>query len=64
MCTVTLNQCFRATKKNVLIFYLKMNILTVVKYCYILHGRVCVMTSLEFQCKVSTNLIAIGALAV
>ena len=32
------------TKKNILIFHLKIIIFTAVKYCCILHGRVCVMT--------------------
>ena len=42
MCTH--NQCFRANKrKNIIIFNLKINIFTAVKYCYILHGRVWVM---------------------
>ena len=40
MCTN--NQCFRA-KKNKIYFYLKINIFTAVKYCCILHGRVCVI---------------------
>ena len=42
MCTH--NQCFTAkkTKKNI-IFHLKIVIFTAVKYCCILHGRVCVM---------------------
>ena len=39
----THNQCFRAKKKNIIFFYLKIDIFTAVKYCYILHGRVCVM---------------------
>ena len=44
MCTH--NQCFRAkkTQKKYIIFHLKMNIFTAVKYCCILHGRVCVMS--------------------
>ena len=41
MCTN--NQCFRAKKKKYYIFYQKINIFTAVKYCCILHGRVCVM---------------------
>ena len=35
--------CFRA-KKNIN-FHLKMNIFTAVKYCCIVHGCVCVMSS-------------------
>ena len=30
-------------KKNIMIFHLKINIFTAVKYLCILHGRVCVM---------------------
>ena len=30
--------------KNIIIFHLKINIFAAVKYCCILHGRVCVMT--------------------
>ena len=41
MCTH--NQCFRAKKKKNIIFHLKINIFTVVKYSCILHGRVCVV---------------------
>ena len=42
MCTH--NQCFRAKiRKNIIFFLLKNNIFTAVKYCCILHGRVCVM---------------------
>ena len=41
MCTH--NLCFEQKKKNILIFYMKINIFTAVKYCCILHGRVCVM---------------------
>ena len=33
-------------KKNINKFHLKMNIFTAVKYCCILHGRVCVMSIL------------------
>ena len=29
--------------KNIIIFHLKINIFTAVKYCCILHGRVCLM---------------------
>ena len=43
MCTH--NQCFKPNEKNIIIFHLKMNIFTAVKYCCILHGRVCVMCS-------------------
>ena len=43
MCTH--NQCFMQKKRKRLhLFHLKINIFTVVKYCCILHGRVCVMT--------------------
>ena len=41
MCTH--NQCFRAKKKNIVIFHLKINSFTAVKYCCILHERICVM---------------------
>ena len=30
-------------RKNLIIFHLKSNIFTAVKYCCILHGRVCIM---------------------
>ena len=43
MCTH--NQYFRAKKKNIINFLVKMNIFTAVKYCCILHGRVCVMAT-------------------
>ena len=33
-------------EKNIIIFYLKINIFTAVKYCCLLHGRVCVMLEL------------------
>ena len=49
MCTH--NQCFRAKKKNIIIFHLKINIFTAVKYCLILHGHVCVM----YDSQVSYN---------
>ena len=41
----THNQCFRAKKFFLIIFNLKINIFTVMKYCCIpvLHGRVCIM---------------------
>ena len=32
-------------RENIIIFHLKMNIFTALKYCCILHGRVCVMCS-------------------
>ena len=42
--TCTRNQCLEQKKrKNIIIFHLKMNIFTAVKYCCILHGRVFVM---------------------
>ena len=41
MCTH--NQCFRAKMKNIIIFHQKINIFIAVKYCCLLHGRVCVM---------------------
>ena len=42
MCTH--DQCFRAKRFFFFfIFHLKINIFTVVKYCCILHGRVCIM---------------------
>ena len=49
MCTH--NQCFeQKNMKNNIFFHLKINIFTAVKYCCILHGRVCVMIlSLIFQ---------------
>ena len=34
---------FSKNMKNIEQFHLKMNIFTAVKYCCILHGRVCVM---------------------
>ena len=36
MCTCL--QCFRAKKKNIIIFNLKINIFTTVKYCYLLYN--------------------------
>ena len=41
MCTH--NQCLRAKEKNIIIFHLKINIFTAVKYCCILHRFVIVM---------------------
>ena len=36
---------FKSKNKNyIIIFHLNINIFTAVKYCCILHGRVCVMT--------------------
>ena len=49
MCTH--NQCFRAKKKNIIIFHLKINIFTAVKYCCLLHGSVGVMIKDMFVCK-------------
>ena len=40
MCTH--NQCFEQKKEKY--YNLKINMFTVMKYCCILHGRVCVMT--------------------
>ena len=37
-------------KKNIIIFHPKINIFTAVKYCCILHGRVCVMSDLVETC--------------
>ena len=46
MCTH--NLCFeQKLKKNITFFHLKINIFTAVKYCCILHGRVCVMETLH-----------------
>ena len=36
------------SKKNITIFHLKIIIFTLVKYCCILHGRVCAMILLRF----------------
>ena len=41
MCTH--NQCFERMRKNIMLFHLKIDIFAAVKYCCILHGRVCVM---------------------
>ena len=46
MCTH--DQCLRAKKKKNIIFHLKINIFTAMKYCCILHGRVCVMCYLLY----------------
>ena len=47
MCTH--NQCLRAKKfKYIVIFHPKMNIFTAVKYCCILHGRVCPMLQIMY----------------
>ena len=43
MCTH--NLCFEQNKKNIKKNHPKINIFTAVKYCCILHGRVCVMQS-------------------
>ena len=40
------NQCFRAKKKYIIIFHLKLTNFTAVKNCSILHGRVFVMVNL------------------
>ena len=60
MCTQ--NQCFKAKNKNVIIFHLKINIFTAVKYCCILHGRVCVMNpALSWhRCAVGITKVDIG----
>ena len=42
----THNQCLSKTKKNIKKIHLKMNIFTAVKYCCILHGRVCIIAQL------------------
>ena len=43
--TCTHNQCFEQKyKKNIIKTHLKIIIFTAVKYCCILHGRVCVMS--------------------
>ena len=41
-------------KKNIIIFHLKINIFTAVKYCCILHGHVCIMASCCDACLAST----------
>ena len=41
--TCTHDLCFEQKNKNIKNFHLKINIFTAVKYCCILHGRVCVM---------------------
>ena len=41
MCTHS--KCFSKKKKNIKTFHLKINIFTALKYCCILHGRVCVI---------------------
>ena len=41
MCTH--NQCFEQKNKKNVIFHLKINIFTAMKYFCIFHGRVCVM---------------------
>ena len=56
MCTH--NQCFRAKKKNIIFFHLKINIFTAMKYCCILHGRVFVMYG--NICTVSVPLLSIS----
>ena len=43
----TQTQCFEQNKKIFIIFHLKINIFTAMKYCRILHGRVYVMVSLN-----------------
>ena len=37
------HRCLSKNKKTIIIFHLKSNIFTAVKYCCILHGQVCVM---------------------
>ena len=46
MCTH--DQCFEQNEKNIIIFHLKINIFAAVKYCCVLHGRVCVMKHTSF----------------
>ena len=41
MCTH--NQYFEQKYEKIVFFHLEINIFTAVKYCCILHGRVCVM---------------------
>ena len=45
LCVPTIN-VLEQKKKNIIIFHLKINIFTAVKYCCILYGCVCVMTCL------------------
>ena len=56
MCTH--NQCFEKNEKNI-IFHLKIEIFTAVKYCCILHGRVCVMLAFLYlqRIKLATTCI-------
>ena len=47
MCTH--NQCFRTKIRKILYFFhLKIKFFTAVKYCCILHGRVCMMLVVFF----------------
>ena len=45
LCELTI-YVLNKNKKNIIIFHLKINIFIAVKYCCILHGRVCVMVPL------------------
>ena len=47
MCT-TINVLSK-NKKNIIFFHLKINIFAAMKYCCILHGRVCVMFKCNFK---------------
>ena len=47
---------FYSKKKNIKIFHRKINIFTAVKYCCILHGRVCVMLMNAFVCSLHNAL--------
>ena len=49
------NNVLSKQKKNIKHFHLKMNIFTAVKYCCILHGRVCVMSvkAVDESCALS-----------
>ena len=53
MCTH--NQCLSKNKKKIYIFHLKINIFTAVKYCCILHGRVCVINLEQNDRQVNSN---------
>ena len=43
------NQCFEQKGENIIIFHLKIEIFTAVKYCCILHGCVCIMNCFSLQ---------------
>ena len=43
----TNNQCLSKTEKSIIIFHMKINIFTAVKYCCILHRCVCVMHNIQ-----------------